>query len=382
MAPVSQPTAGITAQVVRFTHYLRSQGIDVTPVQTVDFVRCLPLIGAADRSCVRDAARAIFVRQREQLAAFEAAFERFWSPALLDPGTKRSLIDDRRSESIWTADRIEAADLVDEVEVTMDRTDAWSAAERLRLRDFGDFTAEEANDLYGAMRHLARRLPVRRSRRLKPAHHGRQLDVRSTLRASLHTAGDPVHLSRRQRDVKRRPLVLLCDVSGSMERYARILLQFAFVAAGAHGHLEAFVFATQLTRVSDQLRPAAGPKTAHMALDAAVAGVRDWGSGTRIGACLQTLRTRWPQVLDKRAIIVMISDGCDRGNIPLLAQELAALQCRCYRLIWLNPWLGQEGYQPSVRGMQAAMPHVDQMLPIHNLASLEQLVDVIADLSI
>jgi uncharacterized protein with von Willebrand factor type A (vWA) domain len=181
-----------------------------------------------------------------------------------------------------------------------------------------------------------------------------------------------------------------------MQRYTRILLQFAYAAAHERRQVEAFVFSTRLTRVTAQLRsmqgiqpprlspaaqspqPPQSPLAAQASLAAAVRAAQDWGGGTRLGECLHTLHERWgAQVLGRRAVVLLISDGCDRGDIELLRRELARLRRRCRRLFWLNPWLGQEGYQPLVRGMQAALPHVDKLLPIHNLESLEQLVDLL-----
>ena len=379
------PPAPAIAQAVRFARCLRGEGLPITPAQTLDFVHSLPLIDVADRTAVRDAARAVFVCRREELPVFEAAFDRFWSPAFLDPTAKRGLLDDRGRAAVWGADAVEAADLLEPMEAAPDRVLAWSAVERLRRRDFGELDAAELQTVQEAMDRLARRLPLRRSRRLAPAPRGAQLDLRRTLRGSLRTGGDPLRLLRRARRVKPRPLLLLCDVSGSMERYARVLLQFAYALAGAGADVEAFVFATQLTRVSEQLRGGRG-RTPHRpgaqaALDAAAAAARDWGGGTRIGASLRTLRTRWPQTIRRRAIVLLISDGCDRGDIALLAQELALLRRRCRRLIWLNPWLGQADYQPATRGMQAALPHIDRLLPVHNLQSLEELVACIAGLA-
>jgi uncharacterized protein with von Willebrand factor type A (vWA) domain len=375
---LSQDAAQLMTQVVHFSRFLRSAGVPASPPQVLDFVHCLPLIDFTDRASVRDAGRAIFVRDHAQIALYERAFDRFWSPALLDPQAQRSLLEDRRSEGVWAVEGVQAADLLGDLDTHPDRTLAWSAAERLRRRDFGELSAAETAAIHEAMHSLARRLPARRSRRLVPSVQGRRIDLRGTLRRSLRTAGDPLRLARRGRRVKPRPILLLCDVSASMERYARILLQFACALAGAQGRrqgqIEAFAFATRLTRVTGALPVGAGPAQAQAALDAAVAATTDWGGGTRIGACLRSLRTRWPQTVRRGAIVLLISDGCDRGEVALLGRELAGLQRRCHRLIWLNPWLGQEGYQPATRGMQAALPHIDRLLPIHNLQSLEELV--------
>lgn len=369
----------IAERAVRFARVLRGAGLSVSPAQTLDFVEGLSWIELADRGSVRNAARAVFVRRREELARFEWAFDRFWGRAVLDPRAKRSLIDDLRSEPVWAQESALAAEADERTEAAPDRALAYSPAARLRKRDFGLLTEDEADAIQEAMVAIAQRLPIRRSRRLQPDRRGRQLDLRSTLRASIRTGGDPLVLARRDRRVKPRPIVLLCDVSGSMERYARILLQFAWALAGPRGSrrpVEAFVFATGLTRVTPYLRGRCRPQPG---LDAAVDAARDWGGGTRIGACLEDFQAQWgPLVLGRGAIVLLISDGCDRGDIGLLGAQLARLRRRSHRLIWLNPWLGQDGYQPSVRGMQAALPHIDHLLPIHNLQSLEQLVDALA----
>ena len=373
----------ITEQAVRFARFLRGEGFAVSPAQTLDFVQSLAWIDIADRTSVRDAARAVFVRRQDELARFERAFDRFWARAVLDPGAKRSLLADLRAEPVWAQDSAFAGNADEPAEAAPDRALAYSATAQLRKRDFGLLTAGEAAAIQNTIYTIAQRLPTRRSRRLRPDRRGRQLDLRSTLRASVRTGGDPVALARRKRQIKQRPIVLLCDVSGSMERYARILLQFACALAATGGGrpraVEAFVFATELTRVTPYLR---GHRR-QLALSAAVAAARDWGGGTRIGACLQTFQQKWaPLVLGRSTVVLLISDGCDRGDIGLLGAQLARLRRRSHRLIWLNPWLGQDGYQPSVRGMQAALPHIDRLLPIHNLASLEQLVDAIAGIDV
>jgi uncharacterized protein with von Willebrand factor type A (vWA) domain len=337
---------------------------------------------------VRNAARAVFVRRREEIPLFETAFELFWGQwgpdAVLDPRAKRGRIEDKRGEPLWALDVVGAEELRDSLEEEPNRAQAFSALERLRQRDFGTLEEHEALAVEEAVRALARRLPLKRSRRLTPMVHGRQFDLRSTLRKSVRTAGDPLRPARRGRKIALRPLVVLCDVSGSMQRYTRILLQFAYAAAHERRQVEAFVFATRLTRVTAQLRSMPGmqsphsPLAAQAALAAAVGAAQDWGGGTRLGECLHTLHERWgAQVLGRGAVVLLISDGCDRGDIELLSREISRLRRRCRRLIWLNPWLGQEGYQPLVRGMQAALPHVDKLLPIHNLQSLEQLVDLL-----
>jgi uncharacterized protein len=375
----------VTAQALRFARYLRRQGLPVSPAQTLDFVHSLAWIDLTERRAVRDAARTIFVRRQEQIPLFEAAFDHFWSNTALDPRARRSLLEEPRLEPVWAIDAIEAVDLTDQPDLTPDRVRTYSAVEYLRQRDFGSLTPAEAAAVQSAIVTIAQRLPVRRSRRLQPTRRGRQVDWRSTLRASVRTSGDPLHLARRSRQVKPRPIVLLCDVSGSMERYARILLQFAYALAnpgsGSLRKVEAFVFSTRLTRVTPYLRHHPFRRSGKPVLDTAISAAQDWGGGTRIGECLRSFHAQWaPRVLNRSAIVLLISDGCDRGDIPLLSNQLARLHRRSHRLIWLNPWLGQAGYQPAVRGMQAALPHIDRLLPIHNLVGLEQLVAIITRL--
>jgi len=210
---------------------------------------------------------------------------------------------------------------------------------------------------------------ARRTRRWA-AGDGRLLDLRRTLRAGLRHGGELVELQRRSPREKPRPLVLICDISGSMEQYTRMLLHFMHTVFSQRRRVEAFLFATRLTRVTRQL--------AHRGVDRAVSEVSrtvpDWAGGTRIGDALKTFNYRWSRrVLGSRAVVMVISDGWDRGDPEALSAELARLQRSCHRLVWLNPLLGSGDYQPLTRGMQAALPHVDDFMPVHNLTSLEQL---------
>jgi uncharacterized protein with von Willebrand factor type A (vWA) domain len=190
--------------------------------------------------------------------------------------------------------------------------------------------------------------------------------------------GELIELARRRRQEKQRPLVLLCDVSGSMERYSRMLLLFAHALSRSHGRVEAFLFATRLTRVTPQL----AKDRSFNVLAAVGQAVPDWSAGTRIGEVLRTFNRRWGRrVLSHGPIVLLISDGWDRGDPELLRTEMARLQRSCHRLIWLNPLLGSQAYEPLTRGMQAALAHVDDFLPVHNLVSLEALASHLSRLS-
>jgi uncharacterized protein with von Willebrand factor type A (vWA) domain len=254
---------------------------------------------------------------------------------------------------------------------------AFSAAEQLRAKDFGTFTHEEVQQCKELMRRLEWRIEPRRTRRKRTAPKGRMLDMRRVIRRNMRYGGELLRLAYREPHVRRRPLVLLCDISGSMERYSRILLQFAHAIASGLGDVESFVFGTRLTRITRLLR--------HQDIDDAVSQVAkqvvDWSGGTRIGETLKEFNYRWSRrVMGRSPVVLLISDGWDRGDPQLLGREMSRLQRSCYRLIWLNPLLGNPRYQPLTQGMQAALPHVDDFLPVHNLISLDQLAEKLAAL--
>ncbi len=216
---------------------------------------------------------------------------------------------------------------------------------------------------------LTWQLDERRTRRWM-AGPGSAIDLRRMLRRNFKYAGEPLEIPKRRRKRKRRPLVLVCDISGSMERYSRMLLHFIHSMAGGLDRVEAFLFATRLTRITREL----SRRRADQALSKIAGRVPDWSGGTRIGESLRTFNVQWcRRVLTHGPIVMVISDGWDRGDPELLRLEISRLQRTCYRLIWLNPLLGSPDYQPLTRGMQAALPFVDDFLPVHNLDSLEGL---------
>jgi len=248
---------------------------------------------------------------------------------------------------------------------------SYSSQEVSRVKDFAQFTEEELEQAKAMIAALAWDLATRRTRRWTPGR-GRALDFRRIVRRNLRYGGEPFELPTRERTSKRRPLVLLCDVSGSMERYARMLLHFIYSLAGGLQRVEAFVFATRLTRITREL----GGRTTLDRLSKVPRQVPDWAGGTRIGDALRTFNVRWARrEMGHGPVVLLISDGWDRGDPDLLKREMGRLQRSCHRLIWLNPLLGSPEYLPLTRGMQAALPYVDDFLPVHNLASLQALAD-------
>jgi uncharacterized protein with von Willebrand factor type A (vWA) domain len=251
----------------------------------------------------------------------------------------------------------------------------YSAEELLRQKDFEAMTWSETEQVKRLLQQAPWRIAERRTRRLRPAKGGR-VDLRRTARHSIRSSGELVRLLRRQPRMRRRPLVLICDVSGSMERYSRLLLIFAHAVARRED-VETFVFSTRLTRITRLLRK----REIDRALSEVGRRVHDFSGGTRIGQALAEFNRRWARrVLGHGAITIIVSDGWDRGDPEQLAVELERLRRMSHRLIWLNPLLGSEGYEPITRGMSAALPHTDDFLAAHNVQALNELGELLAGL--
>ena len=252
----------------------------------------------------------------------------------------------------------------------------FSAREVLRKKDFAQFTPEEIAEARRFIAQMDWRLGTRETRRRQRSNMGEFIDYRATLRRSLRHNGVPIELRRRKRKERMRPLILICDISGSMDRYARLLLQFVHALEHGLDSVEVFVFGTRLTRITRELRR----RNVDDAIENVVKSVDDWSGGTRIGESIKVFNFKWSRrVLRSGATVVMISDGWDRGDPMLLSREMARLQRSCRRLIWLNPLLGAPGYQPLTQGIRAALPFVDEFLPIHNLKSLEALARILGE---
>jgi len=247
---------------------------------------------------------------------------------------------------------------------------AYSFTEGLYRKDLSQLSAAELREVADMIRRQSWSLGRRRTRRLQPGRRPGSLDARRSLRGSLRRGGEIFVLHTRVRRIRQRDIVLLCDISGSMDRYSRLLLQFVYTIRHSGGNVEAFVFGTQLTRITRQLRHADPDEALREIADS----VSDWAGGTRIGESLSAFNRQWGRrVLARGAVVILISDGWDRGDIRLLGREMERLQRTCYRLVWLNPLLGSSRYRPQTFGMQAALPFVDDFLPAHDLNSLIQL---------
>lgn len=372
--------------ILMFGRLLRAIGLDLDTRGVSDFVRSLDWIRISRRREFYYAARCLYVSRREDLALFDEAFDWFWQ--LRVGRDKEMQLDVRRLEDRLrlSVDRSELSKDLRPEKVNQGKlgepedgqpqvkhsTFTYSPNEMLRRKDFGELSEDELREVKQLMAKLAWRLGERRSRRWRPGK-ARQVDFRRTLRRNMRNEGELLDLARRQLKMRPRPLVVIADISGSMERYTRLLLHFIYaLRISLDSGVEAFVFGTRLTRITRRLRS----RDVEGTLKEIARSVPDWSGGTRIGQALKTFNYEWTRrVLGHRAVVLLISDGWDRGDIDLLRNEMARLQRSCHRLIWLNPLLGSAEYEPLTRGIQAALPYVDDFLPVHNLASLEELAD-------
>lgn len=368
-------TSALVGNVVRFVEILRAAGVDVHAGRIAEAVTAMERVGVRRRIDVQAALRSLLIHRHEDLASFDVVFDRFWRapsgagepvpltspgegpPPATAPAAGTGVQFERGREAAPDAPPLGAG--------------AWSAAELLRTRDFAALTPGELAEAEAILAGVAWRFGLRRTRRWVRARSGR-IDLRPIVRANMKHGGELVELPRRARHRTPRPLVVLADVSGSMERYARMLLQFVHgMTAGPHT-VESFVFATRLTRITREVARRGGGA----ALAAVAERTQDWGGGTRIGEALRAFNLHYARrVMRHGPVVLIISDGWDRGDPGMLAQELGRVRRSCRRLVWLNPLLGSDTYEPLTRGMQAALPLVDDFLPAHNVVSLEGLAD-------
>ncbi|MEU3919906.1 VWA domain-containing protein [Streptomyces sp. NPDC029004] len=359
-----------------FTAALHTAGIAVGPDRTRSFARALTLLAPSTRRELRHCALATLVSDREQIEPFDAVFrEVFGGPAdrgaergqpgdparsLPDtvpgraPGARRATADGRGPEADAQSQEAPVPFVA-------------SPLDRLANRDFADLSAEELARLSEVMRTLVLRTPTRPSRRRRTAHHGGRIDVRRTLSVSRRTCGYPLQLRRFEPRARPRDLIVLCDISGSMEPYARAMLQLLYCAARA-ARAEVFTFATRLTRLTPALRRA-GPDDA---LARAGRAAPDWSGGTRIAQCLEEFNERFGRRgMAHGAVVAIISDGWDTGAPADLATHMARLSRVAYRVVWVNPRTASPRYRPLVAGMAAALPYCDAVVSAHNLAALD-----------
>ena len=370
--------SALAVNLLAFGRLLRALGLEVTASQSREALTAVAAVGVARRSDVYHALRATLLSRSTDLAIFDAAFTAFWRD--------HSAVERRRPAGDGYDRAVTQAEIAgpgvdtpgtsaaDGPDVAPDDAPAtatirtWSGTETLRDQDFADVTSAELDQMRAALSTLAWNPGARRTRRWTPGA-GARVDLRRAWRESVRS-GELLRLPTRTRTTRPRPLVLLADVSGSMERYSRMLLHFAYALQRTHGRVEVFLFSTRLTRVTRDL--------ARGSIDAAVTAVSrrvpDWSGGTRIGEALRAFHVRWARsVLSRRPVVLVVSDGWDRGDPSVLREQVSRLQRSCHRLVWLSPLLGTADYQPLTRGLVAALPFVDDFLPARTLRNLEDL---------
>ncbi len=356
--------------VVTFGRVLREAGLEIGPGRVIDAVNALDGVGLERQDDVYWALHCTLVARHEDLEPFDRAFKAwFLRTPVLAPKRVRAA-GPQQGRAARHADPVGGAPGPPPAQ----RELGWSAQEVLRRRDFGAMSREELAQARRLLPRLAAVRPRRSSRRLRPHPRGRSVDLRRMTRRSLSTGGEPLSRSYRRRvDVPRR-LVLLCDISGSMEAYSRALLLFLHSAVAAR-HVEVFAFGTRLTRLTGALRT----RDPERALDKASATVVDWAGGTLIGESLKTFNDRWGRLAFARgAVVVIVSDGWERQDPGLVGREMERLARTAYAIVWVNPAKGHDEYEPLGAGMRAALPHIDRFVAGHNIASLQELAGVLS----
>jgi hypothetical protein len=374
----------VIRSLLAFGRLLRRLGLDVHTGRMLDVIDALQYVDLRQREDVYHTCRALLVHRRDDFAAFDRAFDAFWRHRLPAGSTEtvreftaapagargQEGAHPESAASPWTSLELPMdAHAEDEPAGAPGRLRTWSDAEGLAQKDFAAFTDDDVAVARAALERLTWNPGVRRTRRWVTGR-GARLDLRRALARSLRTGGDVVKLPRRRRRERPRSVIMLCDVSGSMDRYSRMLLHFGHALGGRHRRLEVFVFSTQLTRVTTELRE----RRLQQAVAAASRSVPNWAGGTRIGESLRQFHRVWRRrVLHGGPVVLLISDGWDRGDPEVLREQIARLQRSCHRLIWLNPLIGTEDYAPLTRGLQAALPFVDDFLPARTLRDLNEL---------
>lgn len=389
-------------RAVGFGRALRRAGLAVDLAAEIDFARALEIVTLEDRQEVRAAGAAVFTRRRDDRPTYDTVFDRYWRarPALpgetplvgtdqpepdtaeAGPGQEppvageapEGLPESTNGQLLPSDEGLDESELGDDIETIA--PDAYSRSEVLRHRDFDRMTPQELRDAERLVDLLRPRLELRRTRRYELHPHGRRLATRAMFRRNLGTGGEILTWVWRRHVQRPRRIVVICDISGSMERHSRLLLRFVqALSASSAVPTESFVFGTRLTRVTRLLRD----RDRNRALNRVAEAVTDWAGGTRIGESFRDFNLRWARrTLRSSGIVIVVSDGWDRGDPALVATETARLRRNCHRLIWLNPLAGTAGYQPLAAGMRAAYPYIDDFLAAGTVASLERLGEILA----
>ncbi|WP_372394848.1 VWA domain-containing protein [Azospirillum sp. HJ39] len=381
------PDGRLTLNLMHFARALRAAGLPVGPGKVLQAVEAVEAVGLSNRTDFYWALHAIFVNRHDQSELFDQAFHVFWrNPDILKrmmslmlPKVRTDAPPDRPEMAQRLSEALHGVGTEHEeperTEIELDAAFTVSAAERLQDKDFEKMTGEEMVQAKRLLSRLALPLAEITTRRYRPDPMGPRVDPRATLRRMLRSGGELSDLARKRRRTRPPPLVVLCDISGSMTRYSRMLLHFMHAVTNDRDRVHSFVFGTRLTNITRHLRH----KDVDMALDAVSGAVADWSGGTRIGTALHAFNRTWARrVLGQGALVLLITDGLDRDAGEGLAAEAERLHKSCRRLVWLNPLLRWEGFAPKSSGIRALLPHVDDFLAAHSLNSLADLAGALS----
>jgi uncharacterized protein with von Willebrand factor type A (vWA) domain len=382
----------VVNRVLLFGRYLKALGFQVTPSRLLDVCRSLGYLDITRREDFYDAARVNLVSHRDELPLFEEAFAQFWQlhnpmpndlcgleePAPLPEDSLYEDLDVGESETGFEEVSMEQWQPGNTQDFLSDSHEpGWTDQEILTTKDFAQCDERELLLIRRVIAQLAPKIASQLSRRKKSHRRGHLVDHRRTFRSNLKYGGDVLQLSRKTRRVRKTRLVLLCDVSGSMDYYSRFLIYFLYGLSQELKGVETLVFSTRLTRITDLLRR----RGLEQGLQAIAQRVMDWSGGTKIGTSLQTFNKYLAdKMLTRKSVVIIMSDGWDRGDVELLEREMRTLRHKCYRVIWLNPLLGSPHYQPLCQGIKTVLPYCDYFLPVHNLESLIRLAKTLQPL--
>jgi uncharacterized protein len=368
------PHTDLERNLVEFCRVLRERDLLVSPAEVIDALRTAKTIDLLDRTEMKLALRTVLTARREDVPVFDATFDEFWRSRLPEGGddhfTTRDPSDVRGRGQPLRSPEAESADQHEEREGS--EAPHSSPIEVIARQDFRTFEADQLEEIRRAIRVIAQRLAHQKSRRYRATRRGQQIDPRRTFRRNMKYGGTVIELARKKRKIRKPKIVLLCDVSRSMETYSRFLLQFIYALqnSGAPLEVESFVFSTRLTRVTEYFKSA----DIYAALERMAREVPDWAGGTRIGDSLVAFNRQWAlRLLDRHKIVLILSDGLDSGEASVLGDQMEQIERRAARVIWLNPLLGQVGYRPVARTLRTALQHVSLFAPAHNLESLQAL---------
>ncbi len=379
----------LAANVMYFGRALRAAGLPIGPGKLIDALRAVCAVGITNREDFYWTLHAVFVSRADQRELFDQAFHVFWrNPRILErmlalalpstslpPDGAYQPLSRRLTEALAADDGDSPKRSQAPRQIEFDAMLTWSEQERLQRKDFEEMSTVELAHAKAALARMQLPLAHVTTRRFRAHPHGKRIDLRATLRAALRTGHDMIPLARRRRCERPPPLVMLCDISGSMSRYSRMLLHFAHALTNERGRVFTFVFGTRLTNISRCLRE----RDIDRALARVSSTVQDWSGGTRIGHCLHEFNRNWSRrVLTQGALVLLISDGLDRDTGAGLGREMERLHKSCRRLVWLNPLLRYDRFQARALGMKAMLPHVDDFRPAHNLQSLADLATALS----